>query len=188
MKLIVGLGNPGKKYEQTRHNVGYDTLDVFGKEKNITFKYEPKFEGHIGKYEQKAILLKPTTYMNLSGRSLRKVMDYFKIEVDDILVIIDDVNLELGKIRLRYQGSSGGHNGLKDIINVLNTDTFKRLRIGISDNDERINHVLSKFSKKEREVLLVSMNIAKDIIDDFINEVSFVDIMTKYNTHIKEEG
>ncbi|MGI6360076.1 MAG: aminoacyl-tRNA hydrolase [Acholeplasmatales bacterium] len=188
MKLIVGLGNPGKKYEHTRHNVGYDALDVFSKDKNITFKYEPQFEGHIGKYEKKAILLKPTTYMNLSGRSILKVMDYFKIEVNNILIIVDDVNLELGKIRLRYQGSSGGHNGLKDIISVLKTESFKRLRIGISDNDERIEYVLSKFSKKEREILYVSMNVASNIIDDFINEISFVDIMTKYNTHIKEEG
>lgn len=188
MKLIVGLGNPGKKYERTRHNVGYDTLDVFSKNKNIIFKYEPSFEGHIGKYDQKAILLKPTTYMNLSGRSLLKVMEYFKVEADDILVIVDDVNLELGKIRLRCQGSSGGHNGLKDIISVLKTESFKRLRIGISDNDERIYYVLSKFSKKEREILLVSMNISSDIIDDFINEIPFGDIMTKYNTHIKEEG
>ncbi len=188
MKLIVGLGNPGKKYERTRHNVGYDTLDVFAKNKNVTFKYEPSFEGHIGKYDQKAILLKPTTYMNLSGRSLLKVMEYFKIRIEDILVIVDDVNLELGKIRLRYQGSSGGHNGLKDIINVLKTESFKRLRIGISDNDERIYYVLSKFSKKEREELLVSMNIAINIIDDFINDIPFEDIMTKYNTYTKEEG
>lgn len=185
MKLIVGLGNPGKDYEQTRHNVGYDALDAFARDNVATFKYEPSFEGMIAthiKDGKKAILLKPTTFMNLSGRSVLKVKNYFDIPIEDILVISDDINLELGQIRLRYKGSSGGHNGLKDIIHILKTEAFKRLRIGISTDDEVINHVLSKFSKKERVTIDDAINQSIHIIDDFINEKPFEDMMTTYNS------
>lgn len=184
MKLIVGLGNPGKEYDQTRHNVGYDCVSAFAANNQITFKYEPSFEGMIGTYVKlgtKALLLKPTTFMNLSGRSLIKVVNYFNIKIGDILIISDDVHLDLGKIRLRYKGSSGGHNGLKDIISVLKTEQFKRLRIGISNNDELIDFVLSKFSKKERAVIETSILESLNIIHDFIHEKEFEQIMTRYN-------
>jgi len=185
MKLIVGLGNPGEKYEATRHNVGFDALDSFAKENQITFKYEPSYEGMIGTYinnGKKAILLKPTTFMNLSGRSVFKVMNYFKIDITDILVISDDVNLDVGQLRLRLSGSDGGHNGLKDIIRILESDNFKRLRVGISKNGNMIDFVLKKFSKKEREVIDVSLNVVKDALTDFIEEVDFERIMSKYNS------
>lgn len=185
MKLIIGLGNPGEKYEATRHNVGYDALNLFAETNQITFKYEPSYEGMIGTYlkdGKKAILLKPTTFMNLSGRSVFKVMNYFKIDITDILVISDDANLELGQLRLRLSGSDGGHNGLKDIIRILGSDNFKRLRIGISKNDNMIDFVLKKFSKKEREVINISLNETVDLLTDFIEEVDFERIMTKFNS------
>ena len=185
MKLIVGLGNPGKDYEKTRHNVGYDCLDAFAKEGLAAFKYEPSFEGMIATYikdDNKAMLLKPTTFMNLSGRSVLKVMNYFNIDVGNLLIISDDINLELGQIRLRYKGSSGGHNGLKDIIHILKTEEFKRLRIGISHDEKVVNHVLSKFSKKERTIIEDAIHKTTYILSDFIKDIPFEDIMTNYNS------
>ncbi|MFA5719764.1 MAG: aminoacyl-tRNA hydrolase [Acholeplasmataceae bacterium] len=184
MKLIIGLGNPGKNYEHTRHNVGYDSVSLFAKENQITFKYEPRFEGMIGTYIKdgyKAILLKPTTFMNLSGRSVLKVCEYFKIDTSDLLIISDDINLTLGAIRLRYKGSSGGHNGLRNIIDILKTEEIKRLRIGISNDVDVVDYVLSKFSKKDRKVIDQTLIETLHILYDFIHEKAFEEIMTKYN-------
>lgn len=184
MKLIVGLGNPGKNYQHTRHNVGYDCLELFAKDNQVSYKYEPSFEGMIGTYIKdgyKAILLKPTTFMNLSGRSVLKVSQYFNIDTNDILIISDDINLTLGTIRLRYKGSSGGHNGLRNIIDILKTEEVKRLRIGISNDVDVIDYVLSKFSKKDRKVIDQTLMDSMSILQDFIHEKPFEDIMTRYN-------
>ena len=140
MKLIVGLGNPGKQYENTRHNVGFEVIDVMCQRHGITLKLDKNFDGYIGSYQndnEKILVLKPTTFMNLSGQSVIKVASYFKVPIDDIIVIVDDINLDLGVLRLREKGSAGGHNGLKSIISHLGTNEFKRLRVGIKFEKRR---------------------------------------------------
>lgn len=187
MKLIIGLGNPGEKYQSTRHNVGYDCVELLANQHQASFKYESRFEGHLAIINlegQKTILLKPTTYMNLSGRSVQKVMNYFKITQEDILVVSDDTNLDLGRIRLRLSGGSGGHNGLKDIINVLSSEAFKRMRIGISDDSDKIDFVLGKFSKEERKIIDDTLITASNAIIAFIKDVEFERIMSMYNTPV----
>ncbi|HHT39966.1 MAG: aminoacyl-tRNA hydrolase [Acholeplasmatales bacterium] len=172
MKLIVGLGNPGKAYQKTRHNVGYQVIDLYLKTNSLKEKYESKFSAFLAK-DEKAIFLKPTTYMNLSGESVLKVINYYKIELDNILIIVDDVNLELGTLRLRENGSSGGHNGLKSIEALLKTQQYKRLRIGIGKRENVTKHVLSKFARKERKELTDSYLKAVNIIDAFIEGAEF---------------
>ncbi len=186
MKLIIGLGNPGKEYEKTRHNVGFEVLDVLANALNVSFKLEKSFKGEVAMTNygsEKVILLKPSTFMNLSGESAILVKQFYKVELDDIIVVYDDIALDLGKLRLRMQGSSGGHNGIKDLIKHFNTQEFKRIRIGISSSDKALrNHVLGKFSKDEQTEMSISYQYAKDALIDFIKQVPFVDIMTKYNT------
>lgn len=185
MKLIVGLGNPGKQYENTRHNIGFMALDKYASENNLSFRIESRFEGLITQttYQgEKVILFKPVTYMNLSGRAIYKVVNYYKIDIDDILIIHDDLDLPTGKMRLREKGSSGGHNGLKSIIENLNTTNFKRVKIGISKNqNDIIDYVLGKFSKTEMELLDQALNSMDDLIKMFISEKEFKNVMTKFN-------
>ena len=183
MKLIVGLGNPGKDYDQTRHNTGFMALDYFSKQYNLDFKLESKLEGLISKTiinNEKVILLKPVTYMNLSGNSISKVLNFYKIDVKDMLVIHDDLDLGVGVIRFRNHGSAGGHNGLKSIISHIG-ENFNRCKIGIDKSDDTISHVLGKFSKDE----LISINNAiekvSNAINDFISGKTFDEIMNKYN-------
>ena len=131
MFLIVGLGNPGKEYENTRHNIGFDAIDKIAEKYNIELnriKFKSVYgEGFIG--GEKVILLKPTTYMNLSGESLRAIMDFYKLSNEDVLVLYDDISLEVGRIRIREKGSAGGHNGIKSIIAHLGSDIFSRIRL-----------------------------------------------------------
>ena len=183
MKLIVGLGNPGKDYDQTRHNTGFMAVDYFSKQYNLDFKLESKLEGLISKTiinNEKVILLKPVTYMNLSGNSISKVLNFYKIDVKDMLVIHDDLDLGVGVIRFRNHGSAGGHNGLKSIISHIG-ENFNRCKIGIDKSDDTISHVLGKFSKDE----LISINNAiekvSNAINDFISGKTFDEIMNKYN-------
>ena len=158
MKLIVGLGNPTKKYEKTRHNVGFDVIDYIAKEYNISVD-ETKHKGLYGKGKiegQSVILLKPMTYMNLSGESVVAVANYFKILPEDIIVVYDDINLDVGKLRIREKGSAGGHNGIKNIIAHLGTQDFPRVRIGVGMKPPKMDladYVLSHFTKQELEVL-----------------------------------
>ncbi|MCR5741244.1 MAG: aminoacyl-tRNA hydrolase [Gammaproteobacteria bacterium] len=168
MKLIVGLGNPDSKYQYTRHNVGFMALDFYAQKKNITFKGQRSFKGEI--YMGNGfILLKPFTYMNLSGESVALVKNYYKIEDKDVFVISDDFNLEFGKLRLREKGSAGGHNGLKSIISCIGSEDFYRLRVGIGDpEDNAIDFVLGKFKKEELETLESLFDKTNDIIDAFI--------------------
>ncbi len=133
MKLIVGLGNPGKEYENTRHNIGFIFIDYFAEKNKKTIDKE-KFNGlytQANINDEKVILLKPLSYMNLSGEVVRRFVDYFKIDINNILIISDDLDMNFGKLRLRPDGSSGGHNGLKNIALNLNTEKFKRLKVGI---------------------------------------------------------
>ncbi len=185
MKLIVGLGNPGKEYENTRHNVGFSVIEYYCQKNNIT-NPKKKFDGIY--YEEsyngeKVIFLKPQSFINLSGGVVKKFIDFFKIDLNDVLIINDDLDMPVGKIKLRPTGTSGGHNGLKDIERNLNTKDYKRLKIGIS-NDKNINtrdYVLGKLSNEEQEKLDISKSEAIKIIDDFITGTDFTTLMSKYN-------
>lgn len=154
MYLIVGLGNPGKEYENTRHNVGFSVIEKISKDNEM--KLDKKdFDGIYTKGKiknQEVILLKPTTYMNLSGKSIKMVSKFFKIDLKNIIVIYDDVDIEIGKIRIKPKGSSGLHNGIKSIIEELGTNEFTRIRIGIGKAKyDMVNHVLGKFEKDEQK-------------------------------------
>ena len=184
MKLIVGLGNIGKEYENTRHNMGFMLVDRYLEYRNITDKFKEKFNAMYVETtinNEKVIFIKPTTYMNNSGIAVRAFVDFYKLSSEDILVISDDLDLDLGKFRLRRNGNSGGHNGLKSIISHLGTDDFKRLRIGISnDKDDVINYVLSKFSKKELNDIDTMFDTLVDVLDDYF-VMDFTFLMSKYN-------
>jgi PTH1 family peptidyl-tRNA hydrolase len=182
MKLIVGLGNPGKKYASTKHNVGFMALDLFAQQNNLSFKKDNKFSGEIVKTKD-FILLKPHTFMNLSGESIHKVMKFYDIEVNDVLIIYDDLSLPLGKLRLREKGSAGGHNGIKSVISHLHTEEFKRIKVGIDQNPliETKNYVLSKFSKQELEVIQQAMDSISEIILLYLKDIAFTNIMNQYN-------
>ena len=184
MKLVVGLGNKGREYENTRHNMGFMLVDRYLQYKNITDKFKEKFNAiyiETTINNEKVIFIKPMTYMNNSGIAVRAFIDFYKLNSEDILVISDDLDLDLGKFRLRRNGSSGGHNGLKSIISHLGTDNFKRLRIGISnDEDDVINYVLSKFSKKELNEIDTMFDTLVDVLDDYFL-MGFTSLMSKYN-------
>ncbi|MBI9009274.1 MAG: aminoacyl-tRNA hydrolase [Tenericutes bacterium] len=182
MKLIVGLGNPGKKYINTKHNIGFMSLSEYANTNNIKYKKSIKFISEIAKTNE-AIFIKPKTFMNNSGLAIRKVMEYYSIEPKDLLVIFDDLNLPFLKVRLRPSGSAGGHNGIKSIIAHLGTQDFNRLRIGIGrdSNKEMKIDVLSSFSKSESKALADLMISTANIIDDFIEGKTFENIMSKYN-------
>ena len=183
MKLIVGLGNPGKKYEHTRHNIGFDVVDLFAEQAKIDIDKEA-FKGLVGRgkvFDEDIYILKPQTYMNLSGESVREIVNYFKIELDDIIVIYDDMALEPGKIRLRASGSSGGHKGMQNIIDNLNTEDIKRIRIGIGEpTHDTIDYVLSKPLKEERPLLDEAIKQACDALKELLKE-NFDKAMTNFN-------
>lgn len=186
MKLIVGLGNPGLEYENTKHNIGFYYIDVYLKYINNT-KLKEKFNGLFLKTNinnEEIIFLKPLSYMNLSGEVISKFVNYYKINNKDILVIHDDLDMEFGKIKLKEKGSSGGHNGLKNIINCLKIDEFNRLKIGISkDNNIKISdYVLSKFNDLEKQELIQIEKIVINIINDYL-KLPFNDLMSKYNNN-----
>lgn len=185
MKLIVGLGNPGKEYENTRHNAGFRFIDEYAKSKNLNFNKE-KFKGLYTTFnhkEEKVILLKPQKFMNLSGEVVKSYMDFFKIYPEDILIIVDDLDTKLGHLKLKYKGSSGGHNGLKNIEQNLNTNEYKRVKIGISNNNEKdkIDYVIGKISKDELNKLNSVNKYAEELIDDYLN-MNFDNVMNKYNS------
>lgn len=184
MKLIVGLGNPGKKYEKTKHNMGFDTIDKLAEKLNVSFD-KKKFNGELafGSLNGvKYILLKPLTFMNLSGEALIKVVKFYDIDINDILVIYDDMDLPIGKLRVREKGSSGGQNGMKNIIAHLNTQDFARIRIGIGkpENKDIINYVLSPFNKDDVKIIDEVTTKASLAAYDFINNPISI-VATKYN-------
>jgi len=185
MKLIVGLGNPGKEYENTRHNIGFSFVDKYISYKNIKDNWIKKFDGFYLKTSidgETVIFLKPQTYMNLSGISVRKVVDYFKIDISDILVICDDLDLNVGNFKLKTSGSCGGHNGLRDIENKLSSNNYKRLKIGISRNNniDTKDYVLGKFSKEENSIYDDLFRQLFNVLDDYF-KLPFGDLMSKYN-------
>lgn len=184
MNIIVGLGNPGLEYKGTRHNVGFMVIDEYLKSINAT-KLKEKFGGLYYEYNyknEKIIFLKPQKYINLSGKVLKKYVDYFGIDVSDILVINDDLDLEVGTYKLKLNGGSAGHNGLKDIESNLNTNEYKRLKIGISNNKDidTKDYVLGKFNKEDLEIINDIVLKSVSIINDYL-DISFEDLMMKYN-------
>lgn len=187
--LIIGLGNPGKTYEQTHHNVGFMFIDYVAEKLKITFKEEKKFKCYLGEFNlngQKHYLMKPLTYMNLSGEAVSSFVNYYKIPSEELFVIYDDMDLPLNTRRIRKTGSAGGHNGMKSIINFLGTTNILRLRIGIgrnikkNTNEEVIDYVLSKFTKKELDILCETLSLAPEIVIDLINKGADY-IMNNYN-------
>lgn len=183
MKLIVGLGNPGQEYRNTRHNLGFYYLDLFLNKLNISYK--SKFNGLYAKTQMNSIdviFLKPQTYMNLSGECVLKFVKYFKINIEDILIIHDDLDLDLGRIKLKANGSSGGHNGIKNIIENLHSENFKRLKLGINKNNmlDTKEYVLGKFNKEELEVIEQNETKVLNILNDYF-KISFNDLMSRYN-------
>ena len=184
MKLIVGLGNIGREYDNTRHNIGFNALDYILNKYNIDVD-KNKFDGYYTKTiisDEQVILLKPAKYMNLSGEVVRKYVDFFKIDIDDILIISDDLDQEVGNFKLKQKGSSGGHNGLKDIEKHLGTDKYKRLKIGISNNKymDTKDYVLGKIPKEDKEKLEKIYELVPSIVEDFI-KYDFDTLMSKYN-------
>lgn len=181
MKLIVGLGNPGKEYENTRHNIGFMTLNNFLN--NVNWKKEKLAETYKTRINNEDVLfIKPNTFMNLSGEAVSYYVNYYKIELNNILVIQDDMDLELGTIRLKTASGSGGHNGIKNIIEHLNSNNFLRLKIGISKPKyDIIDYVLSKFSQDELKIINASIVKTQNIINDFINNENIERLMSKYN-------
>lgn len=185
MKLIVGLGNPGELYKNTRHNVGFMFLDKIVDDLNLKFTVDKRLKGEIAISNfnsEKVILLKPLTFMNLSGEAVKLVKDYYKIDDKDILVIYDDLDLPTGKIRIRQNGSAGGHKGMGNIIKLLGNDLIKRVRIGI-DKSERIpvvDYVLGRFLGDEDITIRITLDKAYDMYISYLS-TSFENFMNKYN-------
>ena len=183
MFLIVGLGNPGSEYNGTRHNIGFEAVDYIADKYNIELN-RIKFKGIFGEgliNGKKVILLKPTTYMNLSGESIREVVNFYKISNEEIIVIYDDISLDVGRLRIREKGSHGGHNGIKSIIANLGTDVFPRVKIGVGvPKGNLVSHVLGKFNEEEINVLRKTLIATEEAVNVMLkNDVK--DAMNKFN-------
>ncbi|MEC6747899.1 aminoacyl-tRNA hydrolase [Marinilactibacillus sp. XAAS-LB27] len=186
MKLVIGLGNPGAKYSDTKHNIGFIALDELAYQLGLAFnksKFESVYaEGRIG--SEKVLLIKPQTYMNDSGRSIRPWMDYYDLTEEDIVVVYDDMDLPAGKVRLRTKGSAGGHNGIKSLIQHIGTKEFNRIRIGVGrpyPSQSVVSHVLSGFEKEVHQDMLESVKVTADAVKYWSEGKSFQDTMTKFN-------
>ena len=185
MKVIVGLGNPGEQYARTRHNVGFDVIEYLADDLKIDIK-EAKFKGLFGMAViggEKVFLLKPMTYMNLSGESVRPLIDFYKIDVDDVLVVYDDLDLPVGKIRLREKGGHGGHNGIRSLISHLQTNEFKRIRVGVDRppaGTTVVNHVLGKYRPDEKAHIDDAIKQAADACKAWLSK-DFKQVMNEYN-------
>ena len=183
MKLIVGLGNPGKKYEKTRHNMGFMVVDLFADVTGIDIDKEA-FGGLLGRgkfLSEDVILLKPQTFMNLSGNAVQNVVHFFKIALEDIIIVYDDMALPPGTMRMRLSGSSGGQKGMQNIIEMLGSEEIKRIRIGIGEpEDNSIDYVLSKPLKEEQLLINEAINRAVDALKESIRS-NFEKAMSLYN-------
>lgn len=184
MKLIVGLGNPGRDYIWTRHNVGFGLLDVIANKKGISFN-KNKFNADYAEFfikGEKVLLIKPLSFMNLSGTVVKKYYDFYKLSLNDILIIQDDLDMDFGRIKVVFNSSSGGHNGIKDIERCLGSKEYVRLKIGISKDSsiDTKDYVLGSFSSEEKNSLASIYNFLSDIVDDFCS-LSLDKIMNKYN-------
>lgn len=183
MYLIAGLGNPGKEYEMTRHNIGFVTIDYLADKYNVKvnkLKYKALYgEARIG--TEKVLLIKPQTYMNNSGESLIDFVNFFKVPVENLIVISDDVTLDYGRIRVRGKGSAGGHNGLKSIIYLLGSDEFPRVKIGVgAPEHDMVNHVLGRFPKERIPVMEDAIERAMGAVEEIISR-GVPSAMNKFN-------
>lgn len=185
MKCFVGLGNPGRAYTHTRHNIGFMAIDRFA-EKLGGVRFQSKCKSELAEVRvgsEKVYLLKPLTYMNLSGEAIRAFMDYYKVDIQDIVILYDDRDTDFGKIRLRYKGSAGGHNGIKSVIAHAGTQEFKRIRMGISRPKPGVDiadYVLSNFSKAEMEELPSILDRTCEAMEFFLDH-TFEATMAKFN-------
>ncbi len=185
MKLVVGLGNPGKKYDGTRHNVGFAVVDRLAAAPGVG-SFQERFDADIAEWREdseRVLLLKPLTFMNLSGRAVRQTMDFYQVEVNDLLVICDDMALPLGKLRFRARGTHGGHNGLRDIQQHLGTNEYSRLRIGVDVPEGEkgaIDHVLGKFKPSEKPVIEDALQLAVQGVAKWVRQ-GVQECMNQYN-------
>ena len=193
MYIIVGLGNPDRQYQNTRHNIGFDVIDAIADKNHITVG-ERKHKALIGKGfvgGQKVVLVKPQTYMNLSGESVREVIDFYKVdEKSELIVISDDVSLTVGQIRIRKKGSTGGHNGLKNIILHLGHDEFQRVKMGVGEKPagyDLVDYVLGHFPKEERKIMDESIGRAAKAIEVIVTDGADA-AMNQYNKKIQQSG
>ncbi|MEG1441095.1 MAG: aminoacyl-tRNA hydrolase [Oscillospiraceae bacterium] len=186
MYIVVGLGNPGQEYVGTRHNIGFETADAICSKYDVKMK-SSKFKAQVGEFRigtEKILLVKPQTFMNLSGEAVREIMDYYDVDNENLIVIYDDISLPTGKIRIREKGSAGGHNGIKNIIYQLGSDKFPRIKIGVGapehpDFDMK-DYVLGRFSKEEIEILIKTVIKATDALEEIIR-VDALSAMSKFN-------
>ncbi|WP_058486511.1 aminoacyl-tRNA hydrolase [Defluviitalea phaphyphila] len=190
MFAVIGLGNPGNKYDTTRHNVGFKVIERLAYENNINLNKKKHHaiigEGIIG--EEKVVLAKPQTYMNLSGQSVIEIINWYKIDKSNIIIVYDDISLPLGALRIRTKGSAGGHNGIKNIISHLNSQEFLRVKVGVGEKPpgwDLADYVLSHFTKEEMKYITESIKKACDAIETIIKEGS-VAAMNKFNKKVKE--
>lgn len=191
MKLIVGLGNPEGKYSNTRHNMGFDVVNKLSEKYDISIK-ENKFKSLFGKgiiENEKVLILKPQTFMNLSGEAIQECMDFYKLDLQDLIVIYDDMDVKPSNIRIRKKGTAGSHNGMKSIVNILNTTEFTRIRVGIGKPEfkhDMIGYVIGKLDDDENEKLQQGVDLAVDAVSEMIK--NGVDVaMNKYNCK-RQEG
>jgi peptidyl-tRNA hydrolase, PTH1 family len=184
LKLIVGLGNPGREYEHTRHNVGFQVVEELAHRHRVTLKNHAKWKARAAKIAEIAdgvLVAEPTTFMNLSGWAVREIAGFHKLSPSDLLVVVDDADLPLGRLRMRTSGSAGGHNGLKSIIQELGTVEFPRLRVGVGRQPGELkNHVLGRFSDEERSQIDAAIQRAADAAELFANE-NILAAMNRYN-------
>ncbi len=185
MKLIVGLGNPGPKYRQTRHNVGFVTVDELARRHEAAFEGAPAeaMMARLRSFGEPVLLAKPLTFMNLSGFAVGELTRYFRVPLPDVLVVADDANLPLGRLRARARGSDGGHNGLKSIIAQLGTEEFPRLRIGVGrghPDRDLADHVLSRFDPDEQDDIAAAIGRAADAAEVFVTD-GIGQVMNRFN-------
>ena len=189
MKAVVGLGNPGSRYHGTRHNVGYAVIDSLAAGPGAG-RFQGKFQAQTAELIEgthKVLLVKPETYMNLSGQCVRQLVDFYQVPLEDLLIVCDDFNLPLGKLRVRARGTHGGHNGLRDIQNHLGTTEYARLRIGVgAPREEAIDHVLSRFAASERPIIEDAIAMAAQAVMVWVHQG--IDVcMNRYNADAKEK-
>jgi PTH1 family peptidyl-tRNA hydrolase len=183
VKLIVGLGNPGRSYAGTRHNVGFDVLDLLAERHGLSWESAPAAALLAKWREASALVAKPLTFVNLSGQAVGDLLRFYKIDLADLFVVVDEVNLELGRLRARPGGSAGGHNGLKSLIGLLGREDFARLRIGVGRGDARrdlADHVLAKFDPQERADVAEAVGRAADAAELFVAE-GIGPVMNRFN-------
>ncbi|MBF7095243.1 aminoacyl-tRNA hydrolase [Streptococcus sp. HF-1907] len=187
VKMIVGLGNPGTKYDNTKHNIGFMAVDKIVKELDVTFTEDKNFKAEVGSTflnGEKIYFVKPTTFMNNSGIAVKALLTYYNIAVEDMIIIYDDLDMEVGKIRFRQKGSAGGHNGIKSIIAHIGTQEFDRIKIGIGRPKHGmtvVNHVLGKFDQDDQIAIENTLDKVDDAVNFYLQSGNFEQTMQKYN-------